>query len=57
MMIGGELFLRKDIFDMLEFLRTKGILATVATNATLLKPDMIEKYKKLLSNTLETVLL
>ncbi|HIH26114.1 radical SAM protein [Candidatus Woesearchaeota archaeon] len=55
MMIGGELFLRKDIFDMLEFLRTKGILATVATNATLLKPDMIEKLAEYKDMTNVTV--
>src|SRR3989338_11185611 len=35
-LIGGELFLRKDIFDMLEFLRSKNIQAAIATNATLL---------------------
>lgn len=42
-MIGGELFLRKDIFDMLDYLITKGMTATLATNATLLKPEMVEK--------------
>lgn len=45
-LIGGELFLRKDIFDMLEFLVSKDIKAGIATNATLLNPAMIEKLEK-----------
>ena len=49
-LIGGELFLRKDIFDMLEFLRSKNIQAAIATNATLLNQTMIDKlagYKEM----------
>ena len=53
-MIGGELFLRKDIFEMLDYLRTKGITATLATNATLVKGEMIDKlaeYKDIVNLT------
>ncbi len=45
-LIGGELFLRRDIFEILEFLQTKGIKTAIATNGTLLSPPMIEKLEK-----------
>ena len=49
-LIGGELFVRRDIFDMLDYLESKNIKFGIGTNATLLNEEKIKrlaKYKNL----------
>lgn len=43
---GGEIFARKDIFDILEYISNKHMLITLYTNATLIDKVAIEKLKK-----------
>lgn len=40
---GGEPILRHDIFDLAEHARRKGLRVSLATNGTLLDPDIVEK--------------
>ena len=45
---GGEIFLRKDFIDIYAYAKTKGLLITLFTNATLITPaiaDYLVKYK------------
>lgn len=53
---GGEMFLRKDIWEILEYASEKRFAVTVLTNATLLKQDDIKKLKKMNIHELSTSL-
>lgn len=44
---GGDLFVRKDAFDILEYAREKGFLITVFTNGNLLSDSDIFRLKRL----------
>ena len=44
---GGEIFLRNDIFDILEFAIQMGFRTTIITNGTLLDTEMITQLSKL----------
>lgn len=44
---GGELFLREDIFDILEYLDKKGMAVVLFSNLTLLDGEKIKKLKEL----------
>jgi radical SAM protein with 4Fe4S-binding SPASM domain len=43
---GGEPFLREDFFDIYEYLKKKGLLISVFTNATLITEEHIKFFKK-----------
>jgi len=43
---GGEPLLRKDFFDIYSYLKQKGILISVFTNATLINQEHIDFFKK-----------
>ncbi|MCX5705906.1 MAG: radical SAM protein [Candidatus Omnitrophica bacterium] len=42
---GGEPFLRADIFDILGYIRRKGLSSHICTNGTLLNESVVEKLK------------
>jgi len=44
---GGELFLRKDVFDIIEFARQSQFRVIILTNGTLLNEDKIKRLKRL----------
>ena len=44
---GGEPFLRRDIFELLEFSSKRGLLVSVATNGLLIRPHIVKKLKSL----------
>lgn len=44
---GGEIFARKDIFELMEYARNKGFALTLFTNGTLLNDEIIKRIKKL----------
>jgi radical SAM protein with 4Fe4S-binding SPASM domain len=46
---GGEPFLRKDIFEIIDYIRKKKINLTITTNGTLLDRKIIEKIKNKIS--------
>lgn len=46
---GGEIFLRKDIFEILTKIKTRNIALTLLTNATLITPEIIEKLKPIIN--------
>ena len=50
---GGELFLRKDIFEIIEYINKKRISYTFYTNGTLLDKDKIEKISRYYPNRVE----
>lgn len=43
---GGEIFLREDIFELIEYIRHKHISLTLLTNASLLNEDKIQRLSK-----------
>ncbi len=43
---GGEPFLNKDLFELAEYAKSKGLLTMVVTNLSLFKDEWIEKIKK-----------
>jgi radical SAM protein with 4Fe4S-binding SPASM domain len=43
---GGEPLLRPDVFDLAEYARDRGIRVSLATNATLLSPEMVRRIKQ-----------
>jgi len=43
---GGEPLLRKDFFDIYLYLKKKGLLVSVFTNATLITPEHIQFFKR-----------
>lgn len=45
--LGGEPFLRKDIFEIIRYTKDRGMLVNVITNGTLLNEKMIQELKKL----------
>ncbi|MFQ5887504.1 MAG: radical SAM/SPASM domain-containing protein [Candidatus Hydrothermarchaeales archaeon] len=45
-LIGGEVFLRKDIFEILDYLSKKGYVVRVHTNGTLLDDEKIKKLSR-----------
>lgn len=47
LLTGGEIFLRKDIFEIIELCRSLYMRVTLLTNATLLNEDKIKKLQKL----------
>ncbi len=52
LMIGGELTLRNDLLDILDYLNSKGIKVLIGTNATLISESMVKsltKYKNMLT--------
>lgn len=49
---GGEIFLRKDILDIIKAARTFGFRVTLLTNASLLNDELITELKKLHINML-----
>ena len=53
---GGEIFLRKDVFEILEYAAEKRFAVTVLTNATLLTSSDIKKLKALNIHELSTSL-
>ena len=50
---GGELMIRKDIFEILEHAALKGFLMTLKSNATLLTPERIDRIKRLGINRMD----
>ncbi|MBD3204321.1 radical SAM protein [Candidatus Woesearchaeota archaeon] len=42
---GGEPFLRKDIFEIIDYTRQKNIIPNITTNGTLITKEIIEKIK------------
>lgn len=44
---GGEIFTRKDLFEIAEYANKKGFFITFMTNGTLIKPEFMEEIKKL----------
>ncbi|MDY6865827.1 MAG: radical SAM protein [Halobacteriota archaeon] len=44
---GGEIFTRKDLFEITEYANKKGFFITFMTNGTLIKPEFIEEIEKL----------
>ena len=44
---GGEIFLRKDVINIIEFVKTKGFPLRLITNATLLTPSITKKLVEL----------
>ncbi len=42
-LIGGEVFLRSDIFDILDYLRDRNLRVRIQTNGTLLDPGKLQK--------------
>jgi len=51
---GGEPLLRRDFFDIYLFLKKKGLLVSVFTNATLINKDHIKLFKKYPPECIET---
>ena len=49
LLTGGEPFLREDFFDIYLYLKKRGLLVSVFTNATLLTERHIQLFKKCLS--------
>ncbi|MBU1077893.1 MAG: radical SAM protein [Spirochaetes bacterium] len=45
-MIGGEIFIRKDIFDILDLIQLKGLKVKLGTNGILLDSNKIKRLKK-----------
>lgn len=43
---GGEVFLRNDFWDIVNYITSKGMLITIFTNATLINADSIEQITK-----------
>jgi radical SAM protein with 4Fe4S-binding SPASM domain len=43
---GGEPLLRPDVFDLAEYARDRGIRVSLATNGTLLSPEMVRRIKQ-----------
>jgi radical SAM protein with 4Fe4S-binding SPASM domain len=43
LLVGGEIFVRKDIFEILEYLMAKGIECNIITNGTLINEQNIER--------------
>ncbi|OGW18238.1 MAG: hypothetical protein A3G93_15195 [Nitrospinae bacterium RIFCSPLOWO2_12_FULL_45_22] len=52
-LIGGEIFLRKDIFDLLDMLRVRKVSVHLTTNGTLIDGSNIEHLKK--NNNIEAI--
>lgn len=52
---GGEPFLRKDVFVLLEYLKSKNISIDLQTNATLITQDMAVKLGQLLNPKTDSV--
>lgn len=52
---GGEPFLRKDIFEILEKIKSKNIVLYIQTNATLINEKMAERLSKILNNNLDCI--
>lgn len=52
---GGEPFLRKDIFSLLEYLKSKNVSIDLQTNATLITQDMAIKLGDLLNPKSDTI--
>jgi radical SAM protein with 4Fe4S-binding SPASM domain len=46
LLTGGEPLLRKDFYDIYIYLKTRGILVSVFTNATLIRKEHIDLFKK-----------
>lgn len=46
---GGEPFLQKSIFDLLEYLRSKNVYIDIKTNATLINRDVANKLSEILN--------
>ena len=40
---GGEIFMRKDFFDIYEYAQRKGFLVTLFTNATMITPEIADR--------------
>ncbi len=45
-LIGSEIFMRRDIIDIIEYLDKKGIACSLGTNGTLITPEMAERILK-----------
>lgn len=45
-LIGGEIFLRSDIFDILDLLRDRGFIVNFHTNGTLIDEDKVERLSE-----------
>ena len=45
-LIGGEIFLRKDIYDILDYLKEKGLKVNLHTNGTLIDEAVAEKLER-----------
>jgi radical SAM protein with 4Fe4S-binding SPASM domain len=43
---GGEIFCRKDIFQILDYLRSKNVSVNLFTNATMLNEEIVNKLKQ-----------
>ncbi|MDY6932298.1 MAG: radical SAM protein, partial [Halobacteriota archaeon] len=43
---GGEIFTRKDLFEIAEYAKKKGFFLTFMTNGTLIKSEIIEEIEK-----------
>lgn len=52
---GGEPFLRKDIFEILKYLKKKRIYIEIFTNGILLNEEKIEKLNKILDKNTDTI--
>lgn len=44
---GGEVFLRDDLFDILEYAKEKGMITSVFSNLTIINENQINKFKNL----------
>src|SRR3989344_6017140 len=45
-LIGGEIFTRKDIFEILDYLESRGTILRLSTNLTMLDDEKIERLKR-----------
>lgn len=50
---GGEPFLRKDVFDILEYAKKKGFNVIILTNGTLITPEKADSLKRLGLNKID----
>ena len=50
---GGEIFTRRDVFEILAYAKTKGFAVTVLTNATLITPERADRRKAIRPHSIE----
>ena len=50
---GGEIFTRRDVFEILAYAKTKGFAVTVLTNATLITPERADRLKAIRPHSIE----